>query len=120
MQKTNFRDILFVCNTGAKAAEAARNICGVFGENSIGEMVLTFQRVRYDVRDSPRSGKLSGLLIQDNPRQSAQELGDAMNRNEATIVRHSHSVGKVSKFVFHALGKRKETSFFCASLIPGT
>ena len=33
----NFRHILFELNRGDKAAEAARNICAVYGDNAIGE-----------------------------------------------------------------------------------
>ena len=53
--------LLFEFNRGAKAAEAARNICAVYGDNAIGESTARkwFSRVkegRFDISDTPRSG----------------------------------------------------------------
>ena len=78
----HFRHILlFKFNTGAKAEEAARNICAVYGDNAIGESTARkwfsrFKEDRFDINDTPRSGRPSGFnedrlrtLIHSDPRQ---------------------------------------------------
>ena len=63
----HFRHILlFEFNREAKAAEAARNICAVYGNNAIGESTARkwfsrFKDDRFDVSDTPRSGRFSVL-----------------------------------------------------------
>ena len=55
-----FRHILlFEFNRAAKAAEAARNICAVCGENAFGESAATklfsrFKKDHFDIIDAPR------------------------------------------------------------------
>ena len=73
--------ILFEFNRRAKAAEAARNICAVNGDNAIGERtarkwVSRFKEDRFNISDTPRSGRSSGFdedclntLIHNDPRQ---------------------------------------------------
>ena len=58
--------LLFEFNRGAKAAEAARNICSVYGDNAIGESTARnwfslFKEDRFDICETPSSGKLSGF-----------------------------------------------------------
>ena len=65
----------------AKRAETARNICVVFGDNAIGESMArkwfsSFKADRFDISDTPRSGRPSGFdedrlntLIHNDPRQ---------------------------------------------------
>ena len=58
---------LFELNRGADAAEAARNICAVYGDNAIGEITarkLTsrFKEDRFDISDTPRSGRPRDLM----------------------------------------------------------
>ena len=104
----HFRHILlFEFNRGTKAAEAARNICAVYGENAIGESTARkwfsrFKEDRFDISDTPRSERLSGfyedclnILIHNDPRQCTRELANVMNCDHSTIVRHLHSMGKV-------------------------
>ena len=63
----HFRHILlFEFNRGAKAAEAARNICAVYGDNAIGESTARkwfshFEEDHSDISDTPRSGRPSGF-----------------------------------------------------------
>ena len=63
----HFRHVLlFEFNRGAKAAEAARKICAVYGDNAIGENAARkwfprFKEYRFDISDAPRSGRPSGF-----------------------------------------------------------
>ncbi|XP_021571064.1 uncharacterized protein LOC110596169 isoform X2 [Carlito syrichta] len=103
----HFRHILlFEFNRGVKAAEAARNICAVYGENAIGESTARkwfcrFKEGHFDLSDSPRSGRPSGFdedrlnaVLREDPCQSTRELANVMNCDQSTIVRHLHSLGK--------------------------
>ena len=62
-----FRHILlFEFNRGAKAAEMARNICTMSGDNVIRESTAKkwlscFKEDRFDISDTPRSGRRSGF-----------------------------------------------------------
>jgi hypothetical protein len=57
-----FRQILlYEFNQGAKAAEVARNICAVYGEDSTAEIIAPkwfsrFKQNNFDMSDTPRSG----------------------------------------------------------------
>ena len=58
--------LLFEFNRGSKAAEAASNICAVYGDNAIGERTARkwfsrFKEDHFDTSDIPRSGRLSGF-----------------------------------------------------------
>ena len=71
----------FSFNKGAKAAEAARNVCAVYEVNAIGESTARkwfsrFKEDRFDISDTPRSGTPSefdedrlNTLIHNDPRQ---------------------------------------------------
>ena len=73
--------LLFEFNRGAKAAEVARNICAVHGDNAIGEnktrkWFYRFKEDSFDIGDTPRSGRPSGFdkhrlntLIHNDPRK---------------------------------------------------
>ena len=57
---------LFEFNRGAKAAEVATNICAVYGGNAMGESTARkwfspFKEGRFDISDTPRSGRPSGF-----------------------------------------------------------
>ena len=64
----HFRNILlFEFNRGARAAEEVRNICAVYGDNSIGESTARkwfsrFKEDSFDFSGTPRSGRLRGLM----------------------------------------------------------
>lgn len=131
----HFRHILlFEFNRGAKAAEAARNICVVYGDNAIGESTARkwfsrFKEGRFDMNDTARTGRPSGfdedrlnMLIHNDPRQCTRELANAMNCDHSTIVRHLHSMGKVQKsgvWIPHALSpnQKNQRVAICASLL---
>ena len=106
----HFRHILlFEFNTGAKAAEMARNICPVYGDNAIGESMARkwfsrFKLDRFDISDTPHSRRPLGFdkghlntLIHNDPGQCTRELANVMNCDHSTIVRHLHSMYKVKK-----------------------
>ena len=117
----HFRHILlFEFNRRAKALEAARNICAVYGDNAIGESTARkwfylFKKYRFDISDSQRSGRLSGFdedrlntLIHNDPRQCTRELANVMNCDHSTFVRRLYSMDKVQKsgvWVPHALSQ---------------
>ena len=108
----------------AKAGEAVGNICAVFGNNAIGESTARkwfyrFKDDRFNISDTPRSGRPSGfdedrlnILIHNDPRQCTRELANVMNCDHSTIVRHLHSMSKVKKsgvWVLHALSHHKKS-----------
>ena len=65
----HFRHFLLMeFSRGAKAAEVTRNICVVYGDNAIGESTARkwfsrFKEDRFDISDTPRSERPSGLMI---------------------------------------------------------
>ena len=78
----HFRHILlFELNREAKAAVAARKICAVYEDNTIGESMARkwfsrFKEDGFDISEIPRSGRSSGFdedrlntLIQNGPCQ---------------------------------------------------
>ena len=88
----HFRHIfLFELTVGAKAVEAAKNICAVCENNVIREGTARkwfsrFKKDCFDINDTPRSGRLSGFdedrlntSIHNDPRQCIQELANLMN-----------------------------------------
>ena len=120
----HFRHILlFEFNRGAKAAEAARNICAVYGDTAIGESTgnkwfYHFKEDRFDISDTPPSRRPSGFdedclntLIHIDPCRCTRELANVMNCDHSTIVRHLRSMGKVQKsgvWVPHALSQNNK------------
>ena len=51
-------------NRGVKAAEVAKNICSMYGDNAMGESIATkwfspFKEDCFDISDTPRSGRPS-------------------------------------------------------------
>ena len=126
--------LLFEFNRGTKVAEAARNICAVYGGNAIGESTAGkwFARLKedsFDISYTPRLGRRSGshearlnTLIHDDPRQCTRELRNVMNCDHSTIVRQLHSMGKVQKsnvWEPHALSQKHKNQRVarCASLL---
>ena len=124
----HFRHILlFEIIRGAKAEEAARNICAVYGNSTIGESTARkwfscFKEDRFDISDIPHSERPSGFdenslntLIHNDPRQCTRELANVMNCDHTIIVQHLHSIGKVQKsgvWVPHAPSQRFSNFFF--------
>ena len=101
--------LLFEFNRGAKIAEAARNICAVYGDNAVGESTARkwfsrFKEDRFDISDTPRSARPSGFdedcvntLIHNGRRQWSRELANVMNCDHSTIVQQLYSMGKIKK-----------------------
>ena len=126
--------LLFEFNRGVKAAQAARNICAVYGDNDIGESMARkwfshFKEDCFDIRDTPCSGRPSELdedrlntLIHNEPHQCTRELADVMNCDYSTIVQHLDSVSKFQKsgvWLPHALSQNHKNQWvaLCASLL---
>ena len=96
--------ILFEFSRGAKAGEAARNICAMHGKNAFGEstarnLFSRFKEDRFDMSDTQCSGRLSGF---DEDRlntliQNDRCMANVMNCDHSTIVRHLYTLGKVKK-----------------------
>ena len=79
------------------------------GDNAIGESMARkwfsrFKEDRFDIIDSPRSGRPSrfnedrlNTLIDNDPSQCTRELANVMNCDHSAIVLHLHSVDKIKK-----------------------
>ena len=104
------------------------------GNNAIRESTARkwfshFKKDRFDISDTPRSGRPSGFdedcsntLIHNYSDQCTQKLANVMNCDHSTIERHLHSTGKVKKsgvWVPHALSQnnRNQRVAICASLL---
>ena len=124
----HFRHILlFHFDRGAKPVEAARNICAMYGDNAIGESIIRkwfsrFKEYRFDISDTPHSGRPLGFdedrlntLIHIDPYQCTRELANVSNCDHSTIVRHLHSMGSKPKPQKSACGHMCITS--CSSSI---
>ena len=87
-----FRHILlFESNRGAKTAEAARNICAVYGDSAIGDSTArkwfySFKEDLFDISDTPGSGRPSefdedclNTLIHNDPCQCTRKLANVMH-----------------------------------------
>ena len=111
--------LLFEFNRGAKVVKAARNMCAMYGDSVTGERMARkwfsrFKEYRFDISDTPHSGRPSGfddclyILIHNGPHQGTRELANVMNCDHSIIVQHLHSMGKVQKSsvgVPHALSQ---------------
>ena len=126
--------LLFEFNKRSNASQAARNICAVYGEDSINERTarrwfLRFREGNFGLEDTPRTGRPSEFdeerlnsLVHENPRQTTRELAIEMECDHSTIVRHLDSLGKVQKFgtwVPHELTQANKNNrvTICASLL---
>ena len=89
--------LLFEFNGGAKAAEVARNIYVMYGDNAVRERTARkwfscFKENRFDISDIPCSGRPSvfddhlNILIHNDARYCIRELADVMNCDHYTIV----------------------------------
>ena len=95
-------------NRGAKAAETARNICAVYGDNSIGDSTA---------RKCFSLFKKDHFNISDIPRLCTCELANVMNCAHSFIMQHLHcKVKKSGVWVPHAVTRRvhgdRVTKFF--------
>lgn len=94
-KKTHFRHLLyFAFCRNQKAAEAARDICAIYGEDAITartarDWFVKFKNGNFDLNDMPRSGRPTEFdednlkaLLKENGRQTCRELAEKMNSNE--------------------------------------
>lgn len=134
-KNTHFRHhLLFAFNRGAKAAEAAREICAVYGEDAISERTARnwytkFKSGIFDLSDAIRSGRPTDFdeeqlnqLLHEDGRQTTRELGEKLGCDHSTIVRHLASMGKVQKlgaWVPHLLSEnnKNQRSTLAAGLL---
>lgn len=122
-EKISIFDIcfFFAFHRGQKAAEAARDICSVYGEGVLAVSTAQKRFAKFkngDVEDSPRSGRpaefdeehLKALLKEDG-RQTSRELAEKMNISAMTISRHLQSIGftqKLGAWVPHELNEENK------------
>ena len=120
-KKQHFRHLLFFgFHRGQKAAEAARDICMVYGKGVIGESTARkwfakFKNGNFDIDDTPRSGRPSEFdedhlkaLLKEESCQTSSELAEKINCDQKTILNHLHSMGfaeKLGVWVLHELSK---------------
>ena len=110
-KKQHFRHLLFFAfHRGQKAAEAARDICMVYGKGVIGESTVRkwfaeFKTGNFDIDDTPRrhgrqfefdEDHLKALL-KEKSRQISRELAEKMNCYQKTILNHFHSMEFIEK-----------------------
>ncbi|KAK6767032.1 hypothetical protein RB195_026354 [Necator americanus] len=103
-KKQHFRHLLyFAFRRGQKATEAARDICAVYGEDTITARTARnwfakFKNGNFDLDDSLRSGRPSDFdedslkaLLKEDGRRSSRELAEKMYCDQKTILNHLHS-----------------------------
>lgn len=110
--------LLYEFKNGCKAAEAARRIRNVFGEDSVTDQVARFWFRRFksgneELEDEARQGR--PLTIEDdelracvkaNPSATCEEIGKTLNCDESTARKRLHALGfvkKLDKWVPHCL-----------------
>ena len=133
-KKQHFEHLLFFAfHRGQKAAEAARDICMVYGEGVIGESTAIkrfakFKNGNFDIDNTPRSGRPSEFdedhlkaLLKEESRQTSRELAEKINCNQKTILNHLHSMRfseKLRVWVPHELSEnnKKKSPSNCFSI----
>ena len=126
--------LVFAFNRGVKAAEAAREICAVYGERAMPESTARrwfsrFKNGNFDLKDGSHTGRpiefdeeRLNQLLHENPRQTTRELAEQMDCDQKTVVNHLHSMGKVQKlgaWVPHTLSEnnKNQRSTIAAGLL---
>lgn len=97
-KKVHFRHILlFYFRKGKNAAEAMREICNVYGEESITHSICAywFRRFRssdFNLEDAPRSGRPNEVndeqileLVNNDRHITTQEIADKLKLHRTTI-----------------------------------
>ena len=127
-KKQHFRHLLFFAfHQDQKAAEAAWDICMVYGEGVIGKSTARkwFAKLKngnFDIDNTPRSRRpyefdkdhLKALLKEESC-QTSRELAKKMNCNQKMILNHLHSVGfaeKLGVLVPHELSENNKKIAF--------
>ncbi|XP_035210181.1 histone-lysine N-methyltransferase SETMAR-like [Stegodyphus dumicola] len=101
--------LLFVFNRGANGAEAAREICEVYGEGAVPERTAKnwfakFKNGNFDLENAACSGRPNEFdeerfnrFLHEDLRQTTLELAERMGCSQMTIIRYLGSMGKVQK-----------------------
>ena len=101
--------ILFHFKSGATGAKAHELICMAFGPGTVTKQTCynwyqRFQLGEFCLEDQPREGRPSNFdneillqAIEADPMKTTRELGEDFGVSNATIQRHLHELGKVSK-----------------------
>jgi histone-lysine N-methyltransferase SETMAR len=97
-------------NRGSKAAQAARNICEIYGDGFIPERTAQFWFARFkegnfSLNDAPRSGRPIEIddeeleaILQEDRHQTTRELAEQLNCSPQTVLNHLNKMGKTQKF----------------------
>ena len=125
-KKQHFQHLLFFAfYQGQRAAEAAWDICMVYGEGVIGKSMARkwfakFKNGNFDIDNTPHSGRPSEFdkehlkaLLKEESRQTSHELAKKINCNQKTILNHLHSMGfaeKLGVWVPHELSENNKES----------
>jgi histone-lysine N-methyltransferase SETMAR len=126
--------ILYEHQLGHTASEAACNICQALGVDAVSTRVCQNWFSRFasgdtNLEDKVRSGRPSEVddsqllsLVESDPRLTSGCLASALGCNQSTVVRHLHTLGKVSKlgsWIPHVLteGNRIARSEACLNLL---
>ena len=101
--------MLYEFRRGNKATDAAKNICGAFGDQAVSVRVCQqwfsrFKNGDFDLNDKEHTGrpretendKIQALLDGD-PRQSSRQLADKLGIDHKTVLNHLHQMGKIQK-----------------------
>ena len=124
-KKQHFQHLpFFTFQQGQKAAEAARDICMVYGEGVIGESTARkwfakFKNGNFDINNTPCSREPSEFdkdhlkaLLKEESHQTNHELAEKINCDQKTILNHFHSMGfaeKLGVWVLHELSEKKKS-----------
>ncbi|CAD5232241.1 unnamed protein product [Bursaphelenchus xylophilus] len=100
--------LFFAFHRGQKAAEAAREICsvygGVIGRSAVHRWFAKFKKGDFELDDAPRSGRPTEFdeehliaLLKEDARQTTRELAQRMGCGTTTVSNHLQSMGFIQK-----------------------
>ena len=106
---SSFLPSIRILHQGRNAANAARDVCAIYGEGAVSvrtvqRWISRFKNGNFDLKDAARSGRPIELdedrldqLIHENPWRTTRELAHLMDTTATTISRNGRSTGKVQK-----------------------
>ena len=126
--------LLFAFNRRVKAAEAAREICAVYGEGAMPQSTARrwfsrFKNGNFDLKDGSHIGRpiefdeeRLNRLLHENPRQTTRELAEQLDCDKKPVVNHPYSIARVQKlgaWVSHTLSEnnKNQRSTIVSSLL---
>lgn len=101
--------MLYEFNKGCNATQATKNICDVYGIDSlkVNKCQRWFRRFStgdFDITNNHRSGRPTELdnvhlktMVEENPRQTIQEIAEKLNASRSTVHEHLKQIGKYSQ-----------------------